>query len=81
VPFRRLLTILVFTLPLWPAAATIVFVGSFVAEAAGDKGGAYFLRWVGWVAVMLLVLDLFAVALLLGIRALRDDDRDRPRPP
>jgi predicted MFS family arabinose efflux permease len=77
VPHRSLLAALVYAVPLLPAVATIVFVGSFVAQAAGDPGGAYFLRWVGWVTLMVLVLDFFALALMLGLRALRDDERSR----
>lgn len=72
---RKLLATLVYALPLLPAVVMIVFVGSFVAQAAGDAGGAYLLRWIGWAAFMLLVLDLFTLALLLGLKALGEDER------
>lgn len=75
---RKLLATLVFAAPVLPAVITIVFVGSFVAQAAGDPGGAYALRWVGWAALMLLVLDLFALSVVLGLRALESDRRRRP---
>jgi hypothetical protein len=74
---RYALAILVYAAPVLPAVVAIALVGSLVAQGAGDSGGAYALRWIGWIGVMLLVLDLGALAVLLGFQALREDERRR----
>ncbi len=75
---RRLLAVLVLTLPILVVAFAVVMGGQALAQATGDASGARGLFWVGMSCLMLLVVDLLLLVMALGINAM--DQRDAGSP-
>lgn len=75
---KRLLTILVFALPVLLTAFAVVMGSYALFVAAGDQAAATVTRWVGGTLAMLLVLDLTLLVAVLGIRQLAEaEEEDR----
>lgn len=73
---RRLLSILVFSLPIIVVAFGIVMGSHALFVAAGDAAAAVATRWVGGSLAMLLVMDLILLVAMLGIRQLAEESRE-----
>lgn len=65
---KRLLSILVFALPLLVVAFAIVMGSHALFVASGDAAAATATRWVGGAMAMLLVMDLILLVAVLGVR-------------
>ena len=74
---RRILTVLVFSLPVLVVAFGVLMGGFVLAQATEDAAGAKVLRWVAVSALMLTIADVVLLVGVLGIKALGDHD-DRP---
>ncbi|MBC8870580.1 MAG: hypothetical protein H8E44_14250 [Planctomycetes bacterium] len=73
---RRILTVLVFSLPVLVVAFGVLMGGFILAQATLDAAGAKVLRWVAVSALMLTIADVVLLVGALGINALGDrDDR------
>jgi len=73
---RRILTVLVFSLPVLVVAFGVLMGGFILAQATEDAAGAKVLRWVAVSALMLTIADVVLLVGALGINALGDrDDR------
>jgi len=73
---RRILTVLVFSLPVLVVAFGVLMGGFVLAQATEDAAGAKVLRWVAVSALMLTIADVVLLVGALGINALGDrDDR------
>jgi hypothetical protein len=70
---KRLLSILVFALPLLVVAFAIVMGSHALFVASGDAAAATATRWVGGAIAMLLVMDLILLVAVLGIRQLSEE--------
>ena len=71
---RRILTILVFALPVLVVAFGVLMGGSALAQAVQDTPVAKVLRWIALSILMLTVVDVVLLVGVLGIRALGDED-------
>jgi hypothetical protein len=75
---RRLLTMLVFTLPVLVVGIAVVLVAAELADELGDPAGARGLFWTAMAGLIALVIDALLLLGILGLRALedpRDDNR------
>lgn len=71
---RRILTVLVFALPVLVVAFGVLMGGSVLAQAVQDAPVAKVLRWIAISILMLTVVDVVLLVGVLGIRALGDED-------
>jgi len=71
---RRILTVLVFSLPVLVVAFGVLMGGFVLAQATEDAAGAKVLRWVAVSALMLTIADVVLLVGALGINALGDRD-------
>jgi hypothetical protein len=69
---RRLLTTLVFALPILVVAFGVVLGAAELAKALGDAAGARGLSWIAIAALILLVIDALLLLGALGLRALEE---------
>jgi hypothetical protein len=76
---RRLLTLLVFALPILVITFGVVLGASSLTGALGDTAGSYGLFWCAMAALILLVIDALLLLVMLGLRAL-DERRDEEVP-
>ena len=76
IPYRWLYT-LVALLPILVVVFAVVMGGYVLAEATGDRAGAYAISWVAIGTVMLLLVDLLLLVFALGIRALESSPAPR----
>ena len=70
---KRLLSILVFALPVLVVAFAIVMGSHALFVASGDDAAATATRWVGGAMAMLLGMDLILLVAVLGIRQLSEE--------
>ena len=78
---RRLLTALVFGLPILGTAFVVVMGGYLLVAAMGDVMAARVLQWIGATLLMLIVGDALLLVALLGVFWLsygEKDDQDEP---
>jgi len=75
---RRLLTTLVFALPVLVVGIAVVLVAAALAEKLGDAAGALGLFWTAMAALIALVIDALLLLGILGLRAL-EESRDENR--
>ena len=75
---RPILRFLVFSLPILVVAFGVLMGGAALAEALHDAMGSRVLRWVAMGCLMLLVGDAIALVVILGLKALREDDDTPP---
>ena len=73
---RKILTFLVFALPVLMVAFGVLMSGYLLAEAPGDAVGARVLRWISVGVLICAVIDLVLLAGALGINALAESDSD-----
>lgn len=71
---RRLLTTLVFALPLMVVAFAVLMGAAALTQAMADEVGARALRWIAAGVLMLAVTDMLLLLGVLGLKALSDDD-------
>jgi len=71
---RRILTILVFALPVLVVAFGVLMGGFVLAQAVEDAPGAKVLRWIAIGILMLTIADVVLLVGVLGVRALGDQD-------
>lgn len=71
---QRILTILVFALPVLVVAFAVLMGGSVLAQAMEDTPGARVLRWIAISTLMLTIADVVLLVGVLGIKALGDQD-------
>ena len=71
---RRILTILVFALPVLVVAFGVLMGGSILAQAVEDAPVAKVLRSIAIGIMMLTITDVVLLVGVLGIRALGDED-------
>jgi hypothetical protein len=72
---RRLLTTLVFALPVLIVAFGVILGAAELAKALGDTAGARGLFWIAIAALILLLIDALLLLGVLGLQAL-DEPRD-----
>ena len=75
---RRLLTKLVFALPILITSFAVILGAALLAQALGDVAGARGLFWIAIGALIALVIDVLLLVGALGLLAL-DQRRDQPR--
>jgi len=73
---RRLLSILVFALPLLVVAFAIVMGSHALFVVSGDSPAAIVTRWIGGAVAMLLAMDLILLVAVLGIRQLAEEQQE-----
>ncbi|HPM79319.1 MAG TPA: hypothetical protein PLF81_01400 [Candidatus Anammoximicrobium sp.] len=71
---RRVLTTLVFALPLMVFAFAVLMGAAALTQAMQDEAGARVLRWIAAGVLVLAVTDMLLLLCVLGLKALRDDD-------
>lgn len=69
---RRLLTTLVFALPVLVVAVGVILAAAALAEGLGDTAGARGLFWTAMAALIALVIDALLLLGILALRALED---------
>lgn len=74
---RRILTVLVFALPVLVVAFGVLMGGAVLAQALEDSPAAKVLRWIAISTLMLTIADVVLLVGVLGIKALGDHD-NRP---
>jgi hypothetical protein len=72
---RRILIVLVLTLPVLVVAFAVVMGGWGLALGMGDPGGAMALRWIAMTCLLLLVMDGVLLLMALGLNAI-DERRE-----
>lgn len=77
---NKALQILVFLLPLCVVGFGVVMGAGALTRTMNDAAGARVLAWVAVAILLLGVADLILLVILLGIRALVDDEKDRDVP-
>jgi hypothetical protein len=73
---RRLLTTLVFALPILVPGFAVILGAALLAQGLGDVAGARGLFWTAMAALIALVIDVLLLVGVLGLLAL-DQWRDR----
>lgn len=73
---KRLLTILVFALPLLVVAFAILMGSHALFVVSGDTAAATATRWVGGALAMLLIMDLILLVAVIGVRQLSEEARE-----
>ena len=71
---RRVLTTLVFALPLTVFAFAVLMGAAALTQAMQDELGARALRWIAAGVLLLAVIDVLLLLCVLGLKALNDDD-------
>ena len=75
---RRLLSTLVFALPILVVAFAVILGAAHLAQGLGDAAGARGLFWTAMGALIALVIDVVLLVGVLGLLAL-DEPLDEPR--
>jgi hypothetical protein len=73
---KNVLQALVFALPLTVVGFAVLMGGSAVVRAMDDPFGASVLAWIAAAFLMVGVADGLVLLVILGLRALADDDQD-----
>lgn len=71
---RRVLTTLVYALPLMVFAFAVLMGAAALTQAMQDEVGARVLRWIAAGVLLLAVTDMLLLLCILGLKALGDDD-------
>jgi len=71
---RRVLTTLVFALPLLVFVFAVLMGAAALTQAMQDEVGARVLRWIAVGVLLLTVTDMLLLLCVLGLKALSDDD-------
>jgi hypothetical protein len=74
---RPLLLTLVFALPILVVTFGVGLGASALARGLGDIAGSQGLFWFAIVALVLLVIDALLLLIVLGIRALEEEQEER----
>ena len=73
---RRILTVLVYTLPLAAVVCAVLAGAALVADAIGDATARHLLRGAAGLAFLVLTTDLILLVTVLGLRALEQSPPD-----
>lgn len=71
---RRVLTTLVFALPLLVFVFAVLMGAAALTQAMQDEIGARVLRWIALGVLLLTVTDMLLLLCVLGLKALNDGD-------
>ena len=75
---KKLLTILVYSLPVLIVVFAVLAGGYLLSGSTGDTGGSKILLRLGWVCGGLIAVDALLLLIALGVRALESEQNNDP---